>query len=319
MVSCWATGRSPVKIWTIWFLVFGRRRTAMVATGPVLHDLSPTMSGACERALPGVSHFVCHQHLARDVGEDLYEAPQAALCKRLRTLKLQYRLKEQRRGQSEWLRQRSDSPLGVGPGGLAGGPSRRGGLGRYARPRGLVGFSLLDSRLPERRPATRLPLRSVPVVLASPLVRAGEAVDRLLSRTPASCRTPQVLRNFQALLQAYRNDPEIRLQPICTSVAARPVYPASRSPAAVGRTHGPTAATAGTAAGRTTGSETCAGAVAPGVAATNGGRNDPDGPLARIVLKHLDKYWGHLHRAATGRGGVLAAHHQPAGKSTGAA
>ncbi|MCU0982466.1 MAG: hypothetical protein MUF25_25185, partial [Pirellulaceae bacterium] len=57
----------------------------------VLHDLSPAMSGACEQALPGVSHFVCHQHLARDVGEDLYEAPQAALCQRLRTLKLQYR------------------------------------------------------------------------------------------------------------------------------------------------------------------------------------------------------------------------------------
>lgn len=71
-----------------------------------LHDLSPAMSGACEQALPGVSHFVCHQHLARDVGEDLYEAPQAALCKRLRTLRLQLRLKEQRRGQNEWLRQR---------------------------------------------------------------------------------------------------------------------------------------------------------------------------------------------------------------------
>jgi hypothetical protein len=78
----------------------------------VLHDLSPTISGACEQALPGVSHFVCHQHLARDVGEDLYEAPQLALCKRLRTLKLQYRLKEQRRGQSEWLRGRPDLPAG---------------------------------------------------------------------------------------------------------------------------------------------------------------------------------------------------------------
>ena len=76
----------------------------------VLHDLSPTMSGACEQALPGVSHFVCHQHLARDVGEDLYESPQTALCKRLRTLKLQLRLKEQRRGQNEWLRQRIEAP-----------------------------------------------------------------------------------------------------------------------------------------------------------------------------------------------------------------
>jgi hypothetical protein len=42
--------------------------------------------------------------LIAHVGEDLYEAPQAALSKRVRTLKLQYRLKEQRRGQNEWLR-----------------------------------------------------------------------------------------------------------------------------------------------------------------------------------------------------------------------
>jgi hypothetical protein len=33
----------------------------------------------------------------------VFEAPQAALCQRLRTRKLQYRLKEQRRGQNEYL------------------------------------------------------------------------------------------------------------------------------------------------------------------------------------------------------------------------
>ena len=34
----------------------------------VLHDLSPAMSAACEAALPGVPHRICHFHLARDVG-----------------------------------------------------------------------------------------------------------------------------------------------------------------------------------------------------------------------------------------------------------
>ena len=76
----------------------------------VLHDLSGMMSSACDRALPGVPHFVCHYHLASDVGEDLYKKPQAMLSNRIRTLKVQPRLREQRRGQKEWLCQRINSP-----------------------------------------------------------------------------------------------------------------------------------------------------------------------------------------------------------------
>jgi len=67
----------------------------------VLHDLSPTISGACDQALKGVPHNVCHYHLARDVGEDLYEQPQEAFCQRMRAMKLQFSLNKQRRGQSE--------------------------------------------------------------------------------------------------------------------------------------------------------------------------------------------------------------------------
>lgn len=176
----------------------------------VLHDLSPTMSGACERALPGVSHFVCHQHLARDVGEDLYEAPQAALCKRLRTLQVQSRLKEQRRGQSEWLRQRLDPRSELVLADLLAGRAVEVSWDDTLAREVLLAFHfwILDYRRDGRRRG--FPFDPYLLYLHRRLVKAGEAADRLLSRTPASCRTPQVLRNFQALLQAYRSDSEIR-------------------------------------------------------------------------------------------------------------
>ena len=69
----------------------------------IWHDLSPVLIEACPAALPGVAHHVCHAHLATDVGEDLYRAPQAALSKAMQTLKLPGQLKEQRRGQLERL------------------------------------------------------------------------------------------------------------------------------------------------------------------------------------------------------------------------
>ena len=64
------------------------------------------MSGVCQMALPETPHKVCHVYFARDVGEDLYAGPQQALCRRLRALKVQTRLREQRKGQTEWLLQK---------------------------------------------------------------------------------------------------------------------------------------------------------------------------------------------------------------------
>jgi hypothetical protein len=78
-----------------------------------MHDLSDTMIGACDRALPGVPHHVCQFHLLKDIGKDLFEAPQAALSELVRQLKLQPRMKEQRGGQIQWLREND-----VGPGDL---------------------------------------------------------------------------------------------------------------------------------------------------------------------------------------------------------
>ena len=260
----------------------------------VLHDLSPAMSGACEQALPGVSHFVCHQHLARDVGEDLYEAPQAALCKRLRTLKLQYRLKEQRRGQNEWLRQRLDSPSELVLADLLAGRAVEVAwddtLGREV----LLAFHfwILDYRSDGRRRG--FPFDPYLLYLHRRLVRAGEAVDRLLSQTPASCRTPQVLRNFQALLQAYRNDTEIRaaadLYERCYSLFMRLRETLRLSAQHMNQLRQPQELPPDEQPPMKRALEQ----LRQELRQQTEDKNDPDGPLAKIVLKHLDKYWGHL-------------------------
>ena len=70
----------------------------------ILHDLSERMFNACETAFPEVPHRVCHYHLASDLGQDLYKVPQEMLSKRLRAMKLQLNLKDQRSNQTQWLR-----------------------------------------------------------------------------------------------------------------------------------------------------------------------------------------------------------------------
>jgi len=79
----------------------------------VLHDLSDAMNTACREAWNGMRHDVCHFHLVRDIGIDLLDKPQAALRDRVRQLQLQPRLKEQRNGQTDWLRQYVEDPTSL--------------------------------------------------------------------------------------------------------------------------------------------------------------------------------------------------------------
>lgn len=260
----------------------------------VLHDLSPTMSGACEQALPGVLHFVCHQHLARDVGEDLYQAPQLALCKRLRTLKLQYRLKEQRRGQNEWLRQHLDSPAGrVLADVLAGRAVEVSWDDTLAREVLLAfHFWILDYRSDGRRRG--FPFDPYLLYLHRRLVRAGGAVDRLLCEAAVACRMPQVFRNFQALLQAYRRDPEI--------LAAADLF--ERSCALFTRLREVLRLSAeqmdqlrqpqDLPVDEQRSLQHALHHLRQELQQQTADEHDRDRPLARIVLAHLDKYWEHL-------------------------
>ena len=261
--------------------------------GRVLHDLSPTISGACEQALPGVPHFVCHQHLARDVGEDLYEAPQAALVKRLRVLKLQYRLRQQRQGQTEWFRQRLDPNAALILEDLLRGRAVEtlwdDTLGRQI----LLAFHfwILDYRSDGRR--CGFPFDPYLLYLHRRLLRAGQAVDRLLTQLPAAV-TPPVLRNFQALLHAYRQDAEIRaaadLYERCCSLFTRLREALRLSATDMHHMRQPQELSADQQRPLRQALEQLRHELQQQTADDN----DPDQPLAQIVLGHLNKYWGHL-------------------------
>lgn len=70
----------------------------------ILHDLSQRMMNSCEKAFPDRPHRVCQYHLCSDMGKDLYDVPQKILNKRLRSLKLQPYLKNQRSSQTQKLK-----------------------------------------------------------------------------------------------------------------------------------------------------------------------------------------------------------------------
>jgi hypothetical protein len=260
----------------------------------VLHDLSAAMSAACERALPGISHFVCHQHLARDVGEDLYRAPQAALCKRMRTLKLQPHLREQRRRQNEWLRQRLEPRTElVLSEALAGRPldvSWDEALAREV----LLAFHywILDYRSDGRRRG--YPFDPYLLYFHRRLTRAGESLDRLLLQAAAASRVPPVFCNFQDLLRAYRNDVEIRanadLYERCWTMFMRLREVLRLSASQMDQLRQPQELPVDE-------QQAVQGELRQlrqDLQQQSHDEHDPDRPLAKIVLAHLDKYWEHL-------------------------
>lgn len=175
----------------------------------VLHDLSSTISGACDQALAGVPHNVCHYHLARDVGQDLYKKPQEVFCKRMRALKVQFSLNKQRRRQSEWLRHQLDAPAQLMLQKLLAGYEVEVAFNQTLGREVLFAFHfwILDYRYDGH--GLGFPFDPLTLYLHRRLVRAGQAVDRLLARPDVARQAPSVLFNFQKQLQQYRSDPQI--------------------------------------------------------------------------------------------------------------
>ena len=175
----------------------------------ILHDLSAMMSGACELALPQTPHKVCHFHFARDVGEGLYAGPQQALQRRLRALNIQVRLREQRKGQTKWMREK----LEQGEAHLV--------LTNLLHDQAVTAtwnesltrevlfalhYWILDYAADGSRQG--FPFDPHLLYLHRRLVYAGEALDRWLDHhmpTPA----PRVLLNLRKNLNAYRQDAQI--------------------------------------------------------------------------------------------------------------
>lgn len=172
----------------------------------VVHDLSDAMHAACNRALDKVPQRVCHFHFLRDIGEDLLSKIQTRLRDRVRQLKLQPRLKEQRRGQTEWFREHIEQPQVLSKvlqSGLHEVPSET--LGREV----LLACHqwILDYAHDGHRQG--FPFDPYLLYLHRRIVRASTAIDRLLSDEAVRRQTPQVLTNFAQLLRQYLADPQV--------------------------------------------------------------------------------------------------------------
>jgi len=260
----------------------------------VLHDLSSAMSGACEEAFPEVPHYVCHYHLCRDVGKDLYEKPQAALCKRLRSPKVQLRLREQRKGQTQWLRGAIDSQAQFVLAELLAGRPVEVSFSQTLSREVLLAFHywILDYRSDGRRRG--FPFDPYTLYLHRRLVQASEAVDRLLANHAVAEQTPTVLFNFQRQLQEYRQDEQI--------VAATQSY--ERACIMFDRLRQTLRLSAEQMenlreshelpAGEQQEIRTALDDLRQQLQQQSQEKTDIDQPLAKIVLTHLNKYWTHL-------------------------
>jgi len=262
----------------------------------VLHDLSPTMSAACDQALPGVVHHVCHYHLANDIGKDLYEEPQGALCKRMRALQVQFHLRKQRYRQTEILRQEFDLPAQLLLRKLLEGDARavdvefNATLSREV----LLAFHfwILDYRSDGHQRG--FPFDPYTLYLHRRLVRSGQAMDDLLSHPELARRAPPVLFNFQKELQHYRNDSQI--------TAAADLY--ERACSMFTRLRDVLRLSAKNMQRLRQPHELPANQQHEIQADLHSLRsqlrqqaqdvNDADQPLAEIVLKHVEKYWLYL-------------------------
>ncbi len=176
----------------------------------LLHDLSNAMSAACERAFPDVPHDVCHFHFVRDVGEDLMAQSQRALSNRLRSLKLQVRMREQRKTQTDWLRDHDGAPEAA----LTLQQLLRGEpltvtwnktLGREV----LFAFHfwMLDYAADGKRQG--FPFDPYFLYFHRRLIRGHDALKQLLSRPAVQAHAPRTLFNLHDQLQRYRTDPQI--------------------------------------------------------------------------------------------------------------
>ena len=260
----------------------------------LLHDLSAAMSGACDEALPGVPHYVCHFHLCRDVGEDLFEKPQAALCKRLRSLKVQLRLREQRKGQTQWLRRVIDSQAEYVLAELLAGRDVQSSFSQTLGREVLMAFHywILDYRSDGRRRG--FPFDPYLLYLHRRLARASQAVDRLLANQAVARQAPAVLFNFQKQLQQYLQDKQI--------VAATEQY--ERADVMFHRLRQALRLSAQhmdklrepheLPAHEQQEIKTALDHLRQQLQQQSQDQTDIDQPLAKIVLQHLDKYWTHL-------------------------
>jgi len=187
--------------------------------GQVRHDLSQRLARACEAALPKAAHFVCHYHLASDVGQDLYQAAQAALTQRGLALRLQGRLKEQRRSQTEWFGTHPERPLILAA--LLRGQAPEHPLSPTLGREILLAMHswILDYASDGQRQG--FPFDPHLLYYHRRLVQVLRGLDTLWQRPGQVAQAPAALGNLRQLLNDYLADPQVTRHLRCFEQAHR--------------------------------------------------------------------------------------------------
>ena len=260
----------------------------------VLHDLSAAMSGACDQALANVPHFVCHYHLCRDVGDDLYDRPQAALNQRLQSLKLKTRLHEQRKGQTQMLRASTDPRAQFVLSELLDNRPVQGPFSETLGRKVLLALHswILDYRSDGCR--CSFPFDPYTLYLHRRVVRASDAVDRFLRNDSLARQAPIVLVNLQKLLREYRSDAQIKAAAELYERAFNMFDRLRRVLRLTPQDMDHLRQLQELPGGEQSEIKTALDQLRQELQLQSEDEGDVDGGLAEIVLKHLDKYWAHL-------------------------
>ena len=176
----------------------------------VLHDLSDRMAKACDRALNGVRRLVCHYHFVRDVGDGLYKEPQEALSKRLRAMKLQLRLKDQRSGQTQRLRKAIEQPeVSLVLTDLLNGKQIENGWSETLGREVVLAFHgwMLDYRRDGKRQG--FPFDPYLLYFHRRIAKLYGELKQMLCLEVIRCKAPRVLINFANELEKYLKDTSI--------------------------------------------------------------------------------------------------------------
>ena len=176
----------------------------------ILHDLSERMSKSCEAALPGCPHRVCHYHLCGDLGRDLYGAPQKMLNKRIRAIKLQPYLKNQRSSQTQKLRGRiRDGNAQLILKDLLNGNTTNFEFTDVLAREILLGLHswMLDYANDGRRQG--FPFDPYLLYFHRRIAKIGAAAKNLIARKDSTGKLPRVFRGFSERLDKYLSDPAV--------------------------------------------------------------------------------------------------------------
>ena len=176
--------------------------------GLVWHDLGDAMYAACQEAWKGaVKHAVCHFHLVRDIGKGLLDGPNSVLRELVRKIGLQSGMKEQRNGQTDWLRDHMEAPETLAQ--MLKGAARTAQSAVLQR-EVLVAFHqwLLDYAKDGGRQG--YPFNPHLLYFHRRVVKVNATMQRLLAEPVVQEHGLRVMKNFGRMLQDYLGDQRVK-------------------------------------------------------------------------------------------------------------